>query len=75
MDDSSNGRAFALYPADPGSNPRKVSVWDHFVSANRIDGCIMSDKLWEEQYLDPTKNYILIQPTTEEKIFTQALAG
>ena len=44
MDDSSNGRAVALYPADPGSNPRSGSVLDHFVSATRIDGCIMSDK-------------------------------
>ena len=26
MDDSSNGRAVALYPADPGSNPRFGSV-------------------------------------------------
>ena len=26
MDDSSNGRAVALYPADPGSNPRSGSV-------------------------------------------------
>ena len=27
MDDSSNGRAVALYPANPGSNPRSGSVW------------------------------------------------
>ena len=27
MDDSSNGRAVALYPADPGSNPRSGSVY------------------------------------------------
>ena len=26
MDDSSNGRAVALYTADPGSNPRSDSV-------------------------------------------------
>ena len=26
MGDSSNGRAVALYPADPGSNPRSGSV-------------------------------------------------
>ena len=38
MDDSSNGRAVALYPADPGSNPCSGSVWDHFVSATPIDG-------------------------------------
>ena len=44
MDDSSNGRAVALYPADLGSNPHSGSVCDHFVSATRIDGCIMSDK-------------------------------
>ena len=44
MDDSSNGRAVALYPVDPGSNPRSGSVLDHFVSATRTDGCIMSDK-------------------------------
>ena len=28
MDDSSNGRAIALYPADPGSNPCSGSAWD-----------------------------------------------
>ena len=44
MDDSSNVRAVAFYPVDPGSNPRSGSVWDHFVSATHIDGCIMSDK-------------------------------
>ena len=43
MDDSSNGRAVALYPGDLGSNPRSDSVWDHFVSATGIDGYIMSD--------------------------------
>ena len=42
MDDSSNGRAIALYLADPGSNPCSGSVWDHFVIATCIDGCIMS---------------------------------
>ena len=26
MDDSSNGRAVALYPDDPGSNPRSGSI-------------------------------------------------
>ena len=36
MDDSSNGRVVALYPVDPGSNPRSGSVWDHFVSATHI---------------------------------------
>ena len=40
MDDSSNGRAVALYAADPGSNLRSDSVWDHFVSAT-----LMSDDL------------------------------
>ena len=44
MDDSSNGRAVALYLAEPGSNPRSGSVWDYFVSSTCIDGCIMSDK-------------------------------
>ena len=44
MDDSSNGRAVALYPADPGSNPHSGPIWYHFVSATRIDGCIMSNK-------------------------------
>ena len=45
MDDSSNGRAVALYPADPGSNPRSGSIWDFFVSETRLDGYIMSDPL------------------------------
>ena len=49
MDDSSNGRAVALYPVDPGSIPRSGSVWDDFVSATCIDGCIMSDKQDMEQ--------------------------
>ena len=44
MDDSSNGRAVALYREDPGSNPGSGSVWDHFVSATHIDGCIMYDE-------------------------------
>ena len=44
MDDSSNGRAVAMYLADTGSNPRSSSVWDYLVSATQIDGCIMSDK-------------------------------
>ncbi len=34
--DGSNGRAVALYPADPGSNPRSCSVWDLVVSKYRI---------------------------------------
>ena len=33
MDDSSNGRAVALYPAELDSNPHFGSIWDHFVSA------------------------------------------
>ena len=44
MDDSSNGRVVALYPVDPGSNPRSGFIWDPFVSATCIDGCIMSNK-------------------------------
>ena len=45
MDDSSNGRAIASYPADPGSSPRSGSVWDHLIlSTTRIDGYVLSNK-------------------------------
>ena len=54
MDDSSNGRAVTLYPADPGSNPHSGSLWDHLVSATYIDGCIMSDKV----VVEPTHDHM-----------------
>ena len=64
MDDSSNGRAVALYPADPGSNPRSGSIWDHFVTATRIDGCIMSDKFIHDIVVFMTYVYPVVKGVT-----------